>query len=275
MQKLIDELLNNKDICEFVKKNKLDNSAIIDNYPEFSIKASIDNECAKCLKNGVCNNESQFCKCVLTFENGYVKAKLVSCPYEAKGKLVTYFDENIPSDIYINPNRSKVFKELNDCLEKISSGATTKGVFIYGGYGQGKSVILYNFAKQLISKGKKVIYAYYPDLVRRLKSSIGTNDLEAMLIELKKTDILMLDDLGGENNTSYVRDEILGPILQYRMNNYLPTFATSNYSFDALINHFAETSNEQDRLKAGRIVERIRSLMTAVELKDKDYRNEY
>ncbi len=274
MQKLVDDLLKNKEIKKFVSDNKLNSEDILNNYPEFALKDNVDKECARCLKNGLCNNETEFARCILEYDNGQVKAKFVSCIYEAKGKLVTYFDENIPSDVFINDSRIDVFKALTTVKNSIEKGKVTKGVYIYGGYGQGKSVILYNFAKELIKCGKKVIYAYYPDLVRRLKSSIGTNDLEALLVELKKVDILMLDDLGGENNTSFVRDEILGPILQYRMNNYLPTFATSNYSVDALIGHFAETTNEQDKLKAGRIVERIRSLMQIVELKDKDYRNE-
>lgn len=273
MQELINELLKNKDIKEFVKAHRLDSNAIISNYSSLAMKDNIDKECSKCLKNGICNNESKYSSCVLEYVGGEVKAKLVSCPYDNKGTLVSFFDETIPSDVFINDARMKVFEELSHFLDHINDKEPPKGVYIYGMYGQGKSVILYNFAKKIIAKGKKVIYAYYPDLVRRLKSSLGSNELEGLLLELKKVDVLMLDDLGGENNTAFVRDEILGPILQYRMNNYLPTFATSNYTLDALNNHFAETSGEQDKLKAGRIIERIRCLMVPVELKDKDYRN--
>lgn len=272
MEKIINDLLKNKDIEEFVQKNKLSSEDIINNYPEFSLKETIDNECEKCLKNGTCNNSSQFSKCELVYEDGKVRAKLVDCSFENKGILVTYFDEEIPSDIYFNEARVKVLNELANFKEHINDKVPPKGIFLYGGYGQGKSVIMYNFAKELMKLGKKVIYAYYPDLVRRLKSALGSSEIEAMLTELKKIDILMLDDIGGENNTAFVRDELLGPILQYRMNNYLPTFATSNYTIDALRLHFAETSSELDKLKAGRIIERIRSLMVAYELKDKDYR---
>lgn len=272
MEKLVNELLKNNEIKEFVSKNKLTFEDIINFYPEFNLKETIDSECSKCLKNGTCNNESKFSKCELVFEGGKVRAKLVDCPYENKGVLVTYFDEAIPGDVYYNKARAKVLNELAFFKEHLNDKNPPKGVFLYGGYGQGKSVIMYNFAKELSKEGKKVIYAYYPDLVRRLKSSMATSELEVMLTELKKIDILMLDDLGGENNTAFVRDELLGPVLQYRMNNYLPTFATSNYTIDALRLHFAETSSELDKLKAGRIIERIRSLMNAFELDDKDYR---
>lgn len=273
MQELINELLKDKEIKDFIKKNNLSNEDVIDNYSSFATKLSMDNECCKCLKNGTCTNESEYSVGVLTMQAGRVKLKLEACPFEVKGTLISYFDETIPTDVYQNNARLPVFEELSRFLVGINDKIPPKGVYIYGMFGQGKSVILYNFAKKVIAKGKKVLYAYYPDLVRRLKSSLGTNELESMLLELKKVDVLMLDDLGGENNSAFVRDEILGPILQYRMNNYLPTFATSNYTLDALMNHFAETSSEQDKLKAGRIIERIRCLMTPVELKDKDYRN--
>lgn len=273
MENLIKDLLKDKEINEYVQKNNITDKGILNDLSEFVLKQGIDLECLKCNKNGTCNNETPFSKCVLDYYNDHTHARLVKCPYEPKGSLVTFFDEKIPSDVYINDNRAVLFKELRNFKDQIKNQKASKGVFIYGGYGQGKSVILYNFAREIIKEGKKVIYVYYPDLVRKIKSSIGTSEFESMLLDLKKTDILMLDDLGGENNSPFIRDEVLGPILQYRMNNILPTFATSNYSIDELITHFAETSNESDGLKAGRIIERIRSLMIPVELKDKDYRN--
>ena len=36
--------------------------------------------------------------------------------------------------------------------------------------------------------------------------------------------VLILDDIGSEMNTQWVRDEVLGPILQFRMLEELPTF---------------------------------------------------
>ena len=273
MEKLINEILSNNEIKEFVGKNNINNDEILKYLPAFLLKKETDDVCLNCLGNGKCENKSEFCKCTLEYKNNRISAKYIPCKYEKQGSLQTYFYEQDDEEVYINLPRALVLKGLKDFKKVYFEEGYAKGVYIHGGYGQGKSFILYNFAKDLVKNGKKVIYAYYPDLVRQIKSSIGTNQMEKLLLELKKVDILMLDDLGGENNTSFTRDEILGPILQYRMSQNLPVFATSNYNYDELTKHFADTATENDKLKAGRIIQRIQNLMTPFELKDKDYRN--
>lgn len=37
-------------------------------------------------------------------------------------------------------------------------------------------------------------------------------------------DVLLIDDIGAENNSPWSRDEVLGTILQYRMDSDLTTF---------------------------------------------------
>ena len=81
------------------------------------------------------------------------------------------------------------------------------------------------------------------------------------------------DDFGAESCSAFVRDEILGPILQERMNNHLPTFMTSNLDDDNLIDHLSETSKSTDVLRSTRIRARMQALMNFVELTGKNYRN--
>lgn len=52
-----------------------------------------------------------------------------------------------------------------------------------------------------------------------------------------KLDLLLLDDIGAETVTNWSRDEILGTILQYRMENNLSTFITSNLNISELEGH--------------------------------------
>ena len=85
--------------------------------------------------------------------------------------------------------------------------------------------------------------------------------------------MLFLDDFGGETTTSFIRDEVLGAVLQERMENYKLTFMTSNLDPVSLHNHLAETAKDIDELRASRIEERIRVLMEFVELNDTNYRN--
>ena len=83
---------------------------------------------------------------------------------------------------------------------------------------------------------------------------------------LMDVDYLLLDDIGAEKVTEWSRDEILGTILQYRMNNNKVTFFTSNLSLKELELNLAGTKWEIDVIKARRIIERIKYLSTEMQL---------
>ena len=77
---------------------------------------------------------------------------------------------------------------------------------------------------------------------------------------IKKVPLLLIDDIGAENVTNWGRDEVLGTILQYRMEENLPTLFTSNLTIEELEKHLMATSKEIDIVKARRIIERIEQL---------------
>ena len=79
-------------------------------------------------------------------------------------------------------------------------------------------------------------------------------------------EILLIDDIGAEKVSDWGRDEILGTILQSRMNNHLTTFFTSNLSIEELEKHLAITKDSQDIVKARRIIERVKQLTEDMEL---------
>ena len=81
--------------------------------------------------------------------------------------------------------------------------------------------------------------------------------------------LLLLDDIGAEYLTAWSRDEVMEPILQYRMDQNLPTFFTSNYSIDEIEKHFIING---DKMKAKRIIERIKQVSDEVELVGKNRR---
>ena len=106
---------------------------------------------------------------------------------------------------------------------------------------------------------------YYPEFLRSLKAAFNT-DYDEKFNYIKKIPLLLLDDIGAENCSNWSRDEILGPILQYRMESHLPTFFTSNLSISELENHLSSTKSGVEKVKARRIVERIKQLTTQLEL---------
>ena len=123
----------------------------------------------------------------------------------------------------------------------------------------------------MAKKGINSVLVYYPDFLRNLKASFNSDYNEKFNI-LKKSPMLLLDDIGAENCSNWSRDEILGPILQYRMENNLPTFFTSNLTLDELEKALSITSSGVDKLKARRIIERIKQLTITLELVSKNRR---
>jgi len=89
---------------------------------------------------------------------------------------------------------------------------------------------------------------------------------------MKNTEILLIDDIGAENVTPWSRDEVLSPILQYRMDNNLKTFFTSNLNIEDLEKHLALTKDGEEVVKSRRIIERIKQLTNDVELVSKNLR---
>ena len=126
-------------------------------------------------------------------------------------------------------------------------------------------------AKQNINS----VIVYFPEFLRTLKSSF--NDLENSYNDrfnyIKNIPLLLIDDIGAENLTVWGRDEILGTILQYRMQENLPTFFTSNLNLKELEEHLSITNNSSDKVKARRIIERIKYLTDEMVLISVNRRN--
>ena len=83
---------------------------------------------------------------------------------------------------------------------------------------------------------------------------------------------MILDDFGGESPNSYIRDEVLLPILQERMAYNRLTFMSSNLNTEQVLEHLAEGRTGVDMTHASREWERMKVIMDWIELQDKNYR---
>lgn len=176
------------------------------------------------------------------------------------------------SEIYTNDkNRIEIIKWITKFIKDYKEGKTTKGLYLSGNFGSGKSYIISALLNELVKDGYTCAMIYYPEFLRILKSSFNS-DFEEQYDYARKSDLLLLDDIGAENITDWSRDEILGPILQYRMDNNLATFFTSNLSKEELEIHLSEGKQSIDKLKAKRIIERINYLTDDLKLISKNQR---
>ena len=156
--------------------------------------------------------------------------------------------------------RLPVFEKLLAFVEQYP--AIRKGLYLYGDFGVGKSFMVAALAHDLSEKrGVSSTLLHYPSFVIDAKNAISDGNVKTLVDEIKLSEVLILDDIGAEQSTAWVRDEILQVILQYRMQENLPTFFTSNFNFEDLEKHFAKGKNGNDETwEARRVMERIRYL---------------
>ncbi|WP_445480842.1 primosomal protein DnaI [Lysinibacillus irui] len=158
-------------------------------------------------------------------------------------------------------------------MTKESGQLPSKGFYLFGKFGVGKSFVLGALANELASIKIRSVVVFVPEFLREMKNAIGDNTLNEKIDYIKKAPVLMLDDLGAETMTAWTRDEILGTIFHYRMAEQLPTFITSNFNYDELEHHLAQSQKgDIEVVKAGRIMERIKALTVPIEMRGKNRR---
>jgi len=176
-------------------------------------------------------------------------------------------------NIYTNDkNRLSIIKALKEFINNYKNDKKTKGIYLHGSFGSGKTYLIAALFNELAKSDVKSVIVHVPELLRSLKESFSNNYSEKFYL-LKTVPILLLDDIGAEYLTNWGRDEVLEPILQYRMDEGLPTFFTSNFTLEELEKHLVITSNSIDKVKAKRIIERVKQLSDPIELISKNLRN--
>ena len=163
--------------------------------------------------------------------------------------------------------RVDTFETLVDFVANYPS-PDQKGLYIYGDMGVGKSFMLAAMAHEL-SETKKVATTiiHYPSFAIDVRNGIKDNSVKEQIDAVKEAEVLVLDDIGAEQFSSWIRDDVLQVILQYRMIEELPTFFTSNYSFADLEAKLSNGRQGDETWQAKRVMERIRFLAKEVHLK--------
>ncbi|MGM0881929.1 MAG: primosomal protein DnaI [Bacillota bacterium] len=171
-------------------------------------------------------------------------------------------DEILTNDM----ERAKAVGQVLRYIDRTKEyGLQEEGLYLAGRFGTGKTFLMCYLLHELAKAGYSGVIVYMPDFVEDLKTLMHEpGKLKETVEMMKETDLLIFDDMGAENLNPWVRDHVLGAILNYRMQRK-PTFYTSNYELDALERHFSFTSKDGDELHKGqRIMDRIRPYVEVV-----------
>ncbi|MFY1068585.1 primosomal protein DnaI [Enterococcus sp. AD013-P3] len=199
---------------------------------------------------------------------------------EIKKRIQTY---DIPKDIRNatmktvsqTAERTAIILQILQFVEDYSKapGEFHKGLYLAGDVGRGKTYLLGAMANELAKRGFETMLVHYPTFSYNIKRSIGDNTVNEKMDPVRRAPILVLDDVGADAITSWTRDEIFGVILQYRMQEQLPTFFTSNMTMAALEGFLTFSKDGDEPLKAKRLMERIRYLAKEEILQGPNLRN--
>lgn len=177
--------------------------------------------------------------------------------------------------IVMTKDRADVLNQVYSFLHEYEEDPKSfhQGFYLYGPFGTGKTYLLGAMAHELSKKGHLITLMHYPTFTQEMKTSIADGTVAAKLDAVKNVEILMLDDIGAEVNSTWIRDEVLGVILQHRMQEQLPTFFSSNFSFQQLEEHLRMGNRGDDEpMKAKRLMERIKFLSKELPLTGKNRR---
>ena len=269
-QDLVQKIMKDPDVAAFVQQESLNQDELNRSISKFNQYIT---ERDKFLR-GDTDYIAKGYKPILVMNHGYADVS-----YEETPELIAAEKEaaikkrlnliNFPSslknvsflDVYRDDvQRLTVLKRMIEFVNDYPNNL--KGLYLYGDFGVGKSFMVAALAHDLSEKrGVSSTLLHYPSFVIDAKNAIGDGNVKTLVDEIKLSELLILDDIGAEQSTAWVRDEILQVILQYRMQEDLPTFFTSNFDFEELEQHFAKGKHGNDETwEARRVMERIRYL---------------
>lgn len=272
LKKNFDEAYKDDTFKNIVNKIKLPKEELI-KYTSLIKDCSVElKNCENCKNIMECKNTVTGYVYYPSLEQNNLVFSYIACKYKKKLEKEIAYQSNVMivdmpkeildasmKNIYTDDkNRLETIKWLTTFIKKYEMGEKTKGLYLTGNFGCGKTYLVAACFNELAKKGKKVAIVYYPEFLRELKESFS-DDFKNIFNKTKKAELLLIDDIGAETTTNWNRDEILGTILQYRMQESLPTFFTSNLSIKELEEHLAGSDSE-GKIKSRRIIERIKYL---------------
>lgn len=288
IEKIKRQVLNDPDIKQFLEAHQSEvTSQMIDN--DLNVLQEYKDQQKHYDDNHTFANCPNFVKGhipELYIQDHHIKIRYKPCPCKIRhdeekksNSMITSFHMHPDTlnakikDIYMTRrNRLDLAMKLDDVIDAIIENKPTKGFYLYGAFGTGKSFILGAIANELKNSRVPSMIIYVPEYIRTLKNGFRDGTTAQKIQQVREARVLFLDDIGAEDITPWVRDEVLGPILHYRMIQELPTFFSSNLSLEELEVHLSDTKSGIDGMKAKRIMERIKTLSDSYLLEGENYR---
>ena len=123
------------------------------------------------------------------------------------------------------------------------------GLLLFGNVGTGKSYAAGCIANALIDRLESVLFVGMSDVVNRMQGNFGA-DRDHYMKSLMRPDLLILDDLGAERNTSFGKERVFD-VVDKRLLTGKPMIVTTNIPLSVM----KQAADLDDRRIFDRILE--------------------
>ena len=131
----------------------------------------------------------------------------------------------------------EIRRYVRDIDARLDAG---QGLWLMGDVGTGKTTLAMIVSKAAIEAGRSVAIYSLPRLLNLIRAAIETDDgMVGFLERLAAVDLLHIDDLGAENTTEWVLEQLYS-IVNTRYEDERAMIVTTNLNYEELVEQLGE-----------------------------------
>lgn len=229
---------NSNEIKAFEKKTKelveerkkiLVSAGYLETYLE------IEYDCPICHDVGIIEQNTCSCFTKALIRKYYQQSnldKILSLENFDTFRLDCYDDDESKFKVSPRLNIQNVYLMAVNFVEKFDN--QYDNLYLYGNSGLGKTFISHCIAKELLDRGKSVIYQTATDLIDSIRRNKFNQNIQVNTLSyLYQCDLLIIDDLGTESLTDFANNELFN-LLNRRLMDQKSNVISTNLSLKEL-----------------------------------------